>query len=67
MAEQLPQPVVPVRCQLSDKALVMLNKEGLQMWCRACKSYHSLSWADLQRAFESMDQEPTQEDSIRVI
>lgn len=67
MAEQLSHPIVPVRCKVSEKPLVMLNKEGMQMWCRACKVYHTLAWVDLQRAFENMEQEPTQEDSIRVV
>jgi hypothetical protein len=61
MAEQLSHPTIPVHCKLTEKTLVMLDKEGLQMWCRACKTYHTLSWANLQRVFQGIEHEPTYE------
>lgn len=38
-----------VECDQVPVRLVTLTASGLRFWCRWCREYHVLAWADVER------------------
>lgn len=48
----------PVVCDIQHKRLVMLGAEGLFVWCKSCHREHCISWDELDRVRQTLQQPP---------
>lgn len=44
-----------IRCKSRHNTVAKHNSKGIELWCRACKTWHLLTWAQILAAKEAAE------------
>lgn len=46
----------PVLCRDTQKFLAKVDGSGINLWCKECKRYHTVSWELLQQSLQDIEE-----------